>query len=173
MHNKVVEAFMDDCASEFERIAGIITVPEDSGSTKETNAVRVDSLPFLTKYALIKSCGIIELCFKTIICDQVSQKENVRIKKYLDDTFLSRGVNPKVKAIAGYLAKFDEAWPKEFENRVQVKDDKISPSMRYLVDERNKHAHGKDTRIGFHEILSCFRYGRMAVEILDDVVSGS
>ena len=171
MRNKVAEAFLEDCSSELEKIVAIVTLSEGSVCAKEVNAVRVESLSFLTKYALIKACGTIELCFKTIISERVTEKESVLVKKYLEETFLSRGINPKIKAISSHLSKFDEAWPKQFEDKIAAKDNKISSSMRYLVDERNKHAHGQDTRIGLHEVIECFGRGRNAIEILDEVVS--
>lgn len=170
MHNKGVEAFLDGCDLELTKITAIVTLPEDSGTAKEANIIRVESLPFLTKYSLIKACGTIELCFKTLVSECVTSKDNARVSKYLDETFLSRGINPKIGAMANYLRKFDDAWAKEFEAKVQAKDSRIITSVKYLVDERNKHAHGKDTRIGLQEVKECFAHGRMAIEILDEML---
>lgn len=171
MHNKAVEGFLDGCDLELSKIAAIVTLPEGAGAPKEVNALRVESLPFLTKYALVKTSGTMELCFKTLVTDCVGSRENARVVRYLDETFTSRGINPKIGTMVDYLKKFDDRWPKELDAQIKAKDTQIFSSVRYLVDERNKHAHGKDTRIGLQEIRECFAHGRVALEILDEIIS--
>ena len=77
MNNRNAEEKINQCVSELERIKNIII-----SLGKMSNPV-----PFLTKYAIIKSCGTIEACFKEIIADYKVHEQNEKIKNFINQKF--------------------------------------------------------------------------------------
>ncbi len=59
INNINAKAAIDDCNAELDRITGIIN---GVGSTSPLSG-------YLTKYSLIRICGTLEVCYKTIIAD--------------------------------------------------------------------------------------------------------
>ncbi|MBW2663444.1 MAG: hypothetical protein JRD93_16020 [Deltaproteobacteria bacterium] len=78
MNNTTAKEKIEQCLEELEKIKDIIIA---IGRTSHP-------VPFLTKYAIVKSCGTIEICFKAILSDhELTQHNRVTVKV----TFLKTG----------------------------------------------------------------------------------
>lgn len=77
MNNTDVQQLLDNCDVELTHIASIIT---SLGGTNLT-------VPYLNKYSVIKSCGTIEISFKTLIADYCSKRSKSQVKNFLNKKF--------------------------------------------------------------------------------------
>ena len=100
MNNHTAKEKIEQCREELERIKHIII-----GIGRTSHPV-----PFLTKYAIIKSCGTIENCFKTILSDYKIEEQNDKVKNFIDAKFRNSSINPSKDNIHKALKLFDEEW---------------------------------------------------------------
>jgi len=73
MNNITAKEKIEQCLEELEKIKHIIIA---IGRTSHP-------VPFLTKYAIVKSCGTIEICFKAILSDHKIGEQNDKVKTLL------------------------------------------------------------------------------------------
>jgi hypothetical protein len=162
MKNVNSRSSIEQCAAEFERILQII-----DGLGQMSNVV-----PFLTKYAIIRACGTIEYCFKTIISD-LHAGNSLQVQNYIDNTIRNSSMNPSMTNIYKTLNKFDYSWNNNFKKRLKQHPDftRIKYSIDSLNTARNSFAHGNSTSSSFDSIRNYFQDCIILLEILDDVVS--
>ncbi len=99
MNNQEALNLIDNCKDELKRIFHLI-----EGHGRTSNIV-----PFLTNYAIVKSCGTVENCFKTIIAD-IHSDQSPQVVNYVDNTIRNSSMNPSMNNICNTLNKFDKTW---------------------------------------------------------------
>jgi len=161
MNNPEASIALKSCIDEFDSIAKLIDV---LGHTSKP-------IPYITKYSLIKACGTIEFCFKTIIAD-IHQDQTKQIKNYIDKNIRMRGMNPSKVNICNVLSSFDDTWNKDFKNRLKTHKDskRIEYSLDSLNNARNSFAHGGSITLTFETIKKYLIDAIEVVKILDSVV---
>lgn len=161
MNNLTAEVSLNDCSAELLKIQQGIDFLHQSHSM----------VPFLTNYAVIKCCGTIEYCFKTIISDFHSTSSN-QAKNYIENTFLNSSMNPSKDNICKSLKQFDDQWLASFKNLLNLEPNKsrIDSSLSSLNQARNSFAHGSNPAISFASLVTYFQDARKIIEILDQVV---
>lgn len=161
MNNITAETSIGACKNELDRIKMLI-----DGMGPTSNPV-----PFLTKYAIIKSCGTIEFCFKTILSD-VHAGQSQQIVNYINNTFRSSSINPSKDNICKNLIRFDETWNENFKNQLNAHPHRtrIEDSLKSLNNARNDFAHGGHPTTTFENVVEYFDDSVEIIKILDDVV---
>lgn len=99
MNNQEAQGYIDNCLEEFERIYHLV---KGHGGTSPI-------VPFLINYSVVKACGTIEVCFKTIIADAVTGTSQ-QIINYIDHTVRNTSKNPSRDNIHRTLKMFDHDW---------------------------------------------------------------
>ncbi len=162
MNNKDVQALLADCDADLTKVSAVYNV------FGATNAIA----PFLTKYALIRACGTIEVAFKMIVADFGAKRSKAQIKQFLTMTVRNNSRNPTYSNICSLLGYFDEGWRKQFKVRVDARGDKAAVllALQSLVDSRNEFAHGGSPTITLNDVLTYFAQTRQIMEDLDAVV---
>jgi hypothetical protein len=130
---------------------------------------------FLTRYAIIKACGAIELSYKTIIADFCEQEQSQQIKNLLSVKVRNAANNPTLDNMYRSLSDFDESWKELFKQQLQVMQDKdrCCVSLSSLNDLRNDFAHGGSPAPSFEDVERYFKDSIKIIEILDGVVFSS
>lgn len=148
MNNPNVQALIEECFFEFDRIEQLIYV------LTNTNP----AVPFLTKYALIKACGTIEQAFKTIIYDFTCTNQSEHVKNFIEKSFKRSSLNPSINNIHSSLEKFNEQWNENFKNFLKNEPNKerVSSSLKSLNNARNQFAHGANPSMTFNDIKLYF-----------------
>lgn len=161
MNNQEALTSIQECTNELTRIQFLI---ESVGGTSPLAS-------FLTRYATIKSCGTIELCFKTIISD-IHSGQSPQIVNYVDSTIRNSSMNPSLDNICKVLKKFDLEWCNNFKERFRRLPDypKVKDSLESLNEARNTFAHGKHITASFNDIKSYFHDSIKVIELLDNIV---
>lgn len=159
MNNERAISLVEDCSSDLERISLII---EELGGTDR-------AIQYLTKYSIIKVCGTLEQCFKTIISDFSTLNQNQQLKNYVDSTFRESSINPNINNIYNSLAKFDENWKANFKLRLNADENKsrILSSLQSLNNARNEFAHGGNPNTTFNDVKNYFLDAKAIIEYID------
>jgi len=159
MNNQSALALIQQCEFDLQRIDLII---QALGSTN--NAV-----PYVTKYAIIKVCGTLEQCFKTIISDFSCSGQSSQVKKFVDISFRESSINPNLDNIHKSLKKFDEQWNDNFKSLLSADPDvaRIRTSISSLNNARNEFAHGGNPTITFTDVNAYFIDAKKIIEFID------
>jgi len=162
MNNSIVETLINDCQDELDKISLLIDV---LGNTNR-------AVPFLTKYALIRTCGTLEQSFKTIISDFSTTNQSSQVRNYIDFTFRESSMNPSIDNICSSLKKFDENWRDSFKGLLNgdVNAGRIKQSINSLNNSRNIFAHGRDPQITFNDVERYFIDAKIIIGYIDDSV---
>lgn len=159
MNNVSALEVIEGCNTELEKIHFII---QGIGSTSHP-------VPYLTKYAIIKACGTIEYCFKTILSDSSVQGQSTQMKNYIDNTFRNSSLNPSRDNISKILKQFDVEWNNRFKIELDNLEHKerILDSLKSLNEARNTFAHGGNPSATFESIRNYFTDSVKIIEIID------
>jgi hypothetical protein len=162
MNNSSVENELSGCKNELDQIDALIA------SLGLTSSIS----PYLSKYAIIRSCGSIETAFKTLIADRVSRRGNSQVKRFLRRRIRDGSANPSFDNICKFLLDFDEQWKRDFKAIIDSHPSKsaLLTSLQSLVDARNDFAHGGNPTVSITDILRYFGDARLILEKLDSVI---
>lgn len=163
MNNSAVERMLDDCAAELDHLA-VLVAAHGPASTL---------VPYLTKYAIIRSCGTIEQSFKTIVADYCSYKSKAQIKQFLTVRVRDSSSNPSWDNLCKLLKEFDSNWLSNFKDQVDMDADKtqLKDSLKSLVNARNDFAHGGSPSSSIGDVKSYFDHARKIIHYMDAVVA--
>jgi hypothetical protein len=162
MNNQEALSSIESCQDELQRIFHLI----------EGHGHMSPIVPFLTNYAIVKSCGTAEFCFKTIISD-IHAEQSPQIVNYVDNTVRNSSMNPSLDNIYKTLKKFDDSWNEIFKEKLNAHTDgkRLKSSLDSLNTARNTFAHGKSPTSSFENIRAYFDDTIEVLKILDQVVS--
>ncbi len=161
MNNTNAQTAIEDCERELEKINHLI---QGLGTMTPVTS-------YLSKYCLVKVCGTIEYCFKTIIADFYSVA-SPQLSCYLDKKIRQSSKNPSYNNICSLLKDFNEEWNHQFKNTIEHHPSKtrILTSLESMNNNRNNFAHGQGCTPSFSDIQSQFSDARIVINILDEVV---
>lgn len=162
MNNNDVLLVLDECQADLDKVMGII---DSLGQTSNI-------VPYLTKYAIIKACGTIEVAWKGIIADHCSKRSKKQVKTFIDFKVRDSSRNPSYSNICALLQEFDGDWKESFKQTLDAHSDKSEAltSLSSLVDARNDFAHGGNPTLTIHDVIKYYRYSRIVIEIVDSIV---
>ena len=164
---------------EFQQMIDDCNVELDDIQTKIAALPSTDRMrQYLTNYALIRTCGIAEFVYRSIITDYFSKYSSTQINKYLESTIRNASHSVLYDNICALLGKFDDSWRNNFQTTVAThtnssgKNDKekLILSTKSLVNNRHAFAHGKSTSVSFTQIKEYFKDVIELIKILDAVV---
>jgi hypothetical protein len=162
MNNPSVESELIICKNELDQIHSLIA------SLGLTSAIPA----YLSRYAVIRGCGAIEIAFKSLVADRVSRRGNVQVKRFLRKRIREGSANPSFDNMCKFLVDFDEQWNSEFKNLVRMNPNKpeLLASLESLVAARNDFAHGGSPSVSITDVLRYFDDARRVLEMLDLVI---
>lgn len=162
MNNRRVERMLDNCAAELTAISIIF----------RTVSIFSPQAQFLTRYALIKSCGTIELGYKSLIADRAKFGATNELKSYVDAKLLGNSRNPSYEVILDALGDFSEDWEISFRQSINGRPDRerLKNSLISLKNGRNTFAHGGIPTVSFAYVNQYFDDSRLLLEALDAVL---
>lgn len=149
--------------------------------TTEINDIesRINALPpldkgiqYYTNYALIKTCGTVELVYRSIVADHFSQLANSRIDTYLDSTVRQGSNSAKYDNMKKLLDKFDHQWASNFQTTVHGMSDgqRLIAASNSLVTNRHSFAHGQTPTATFLEIKQYYLDVVQLITVFDSIV---
>lgn len=124
---------------------------------------------YLISYSVIKSSGSIEVVFKQIIYDYLTNGVEEKTATYLEKMILDSSCNPNTGNMSNMLQNICVEWKKRFDTEVKSsgKKDKINS----LVQLRNDFAHGDNITVSIDTVITYYEAAKEILYILDSVVS--
>lgn len=129
---------------------------------------------YLTKYALIKASGTLEMVYRSIIADYFTGFHSPQLENFLDAKVRHGSSSAKYEMMSKLLKMFDESWSDCFKKNVSMRSDsdKIIVSSNSLVRNRHDFAHGQEPTATFNEIKQYYLDTLELIKELDLVVNG-
>jgi hypothetical protein len=162
MNNQNAEILWKKCAAELLEIDSILkSIGHFDSKT-----------PFLTKYALVKSHGTIELVIKTIIADFLEKNQSTQIRNFIENKFRKVALSIRYDNLCKMLSDLDESWTSAIKskmNKLKTKAEVIDV-LKSLSAARNEFAHGGAVTVTFQDIYSYFKKSRRLVNIFDKII---
>ncbi len=158
INNAIARAAIDDCNAELLRITGIIN---GVGSTSPLSG-------YLTKYSIIRICGTLEVCYKTIIADYYENLAPM-VGQFIGHHLRDASMNPTLENIYNALARFDNTKNQNFKASVARLNnpETLKESFSVLNRERNNVAHGASSTLSFNDMKIRFAQAIQIIEVLD------
>lgn len=148
---------VDDCKLELDQIKIWI------------NKNRMDSqVRYLVSYAIIRTSGTIEVIYKSIIYNHLSDGVNQEAVKFLTGSILDSPSNPKTSNIKALLEKINADWSEAFEK--EVKESGKKSDLNSLVQLRNDFAHGANITQSIETVIKYFNGAIDILNILEKIV---
>lgn len=162
MNNSDVDLLLTQCRSELVHVESSIA----------TLGVVSSVAPYLTKYAVIRACGAVEVSFKALIADFCNKGSKKQVKRYIALKITRSSANPSHSKIIEMLDHFDEDWKNTFKANIGADPDKthLLDSLQSLVDARNEFAHGGNPTLSISDVIRHFDNARRVLEYVDHVV---
>lgn len=163
MNNADVDLQLTQCRSELVHVE----------TTIATVGIMSPMVPYLTKYAVIRACGSIEVSFKALVADFCSKRSKAQVKRFIHLRIRKGSANPSQQNIMNTLHAFDESWSKKFKANLKADPDKqrLLVSLQSLVDARNEFAHGGSPTLSISDVLRHFDHARRVVVHVDTVIA--
>ena len=162
MNNSDVELLLTQCRSELDHVeASIVTL-----------GVMSPVAPYLTKYAVVRACGAVEVSFKALVADFCSKRSKKQVKRYIGLKIVRSSTNPSHDKIVEMLSQFDDNWQKTFKANIGSDPNKaqLLSSLQSLVDARNEFAHGGSPTLSINDVIKHFEHARKVLEHVDTVI---
>lgn len=162
MKNSDVANVIAQCDAELAHIQTIIAV------TGATDLV----VPYLTKYAVVRTCGCIETSFKSVIADYCSHGSKMQVKRFIARRIREGSANPTINNMHNFLLDFDKSWQSAFKTNLgaEPNSQQLLTSLQSLVDARNEFSHGGNPTVSLADVISYYTHAKRIIEIMDDVV---
>jgi len=106
----------------------------------------------LSRFLVIRSCGHIEFTFEESFCSFAEARSSPSIAAYIRSGFF-KGANPRPERLVTTLKRLDPVIAADVEIFLQADDQERSRDLQFLIDRRNKIAHGQSENVGRRRAL--------------------
>lgn len=121
----------------------------------------------LTRFLVIRSCGHIEFTFDEAFCSFAESKASPSVASFIRTQFF-RGAGPTPDRILGTLRKLEPTKADRMEQLIDKDDQRLRRELSFLVDRRNKIAHGQSETVRKRKALDL---ANVAIEVGDRIVA--
>lgn len=150
---------LDDARQELESIREWIN--------KDRNKFDIKT-KYLVSYAVVKASGSIEVVFKKIVFDFLSQNVREETGQYLEKMILDSSCNPNTGNMSNMLQNISGLKRNIFDQ--QVKESEKKDKLNSLVQLRNDFAHGDNVNILINTVITYYDAGISILNILDNII---
>lgn len=128
-----------------------------------------DSLnPFLIAYSIVKACGVIEVVYKSMVVQIISEGAKAEARNYFEKSIIDSSSNPNTGNILRLLEGINPTWRQAFDNKITGQNEK--GSLNSLVNLRNDFAHGRSVTASIGDVKRYFEDARTILTWLDTII---
>lgn len=98
-------------------------------------------LQWLTRMLVVRASGYIEQTAREVFWGYVDERAGGLVKAF-GHSWLDRSRNPSPENLLDIIGRFDQALRVEFDQLLDADDQKLRRELAFLVDRRNRIAHG-------------------------------
>ena len=121
----------------------------------------------ISRFLVVRACGHIEFTFEEAFCTLAESRSSPSVASYVRSGFF-RGSNPRPSRLTDTLGKFDPVIAGIIADHLEAGDQRLSRELSFMVDRRNKIAHGQSENVSRRRAL---QLGEVALEIGDAVTA--
>jgi hypothetical protein len=122
-----------------------------------------DARDWLAHLLVVRSCGYVEQTVLSVGLGYLVGRSAGPARSF-GQSWLSRGPNPTPEALTTLVARFDSSWSEELGELLEADDQRLHRELSFLVDRRNKIAHGLNEGLG---VAKALRLRKVAYEVAD------
>lgn len=116
-----------------------------SGTSEEISSA-------ISRFLIIRSAGHIEYTFDECLnCYSIS-KAHPNVANFVKSGLFS-GRNPSPAKLVSQLSRLSPQWGRELETMLNSDDENVRRELTYLVDRRNRIAHGQNESVRMRKTL--------------------
>jgi hypothetical protein len=113
----------------------------------------IETLTWLARLLVVRSSGYVEQSVHIIIRGFVAEKSGGYVRTFAH-SWLERSQNPSPDTLRALLGRFDASLESDFEAFLKRDDEKYGRELSFMVDRRNRIAHGLNEGIGHARALA-------------------
>jgi hypothetical protein len=125
---------------------------EELGTTVE-QARDPDILQWLTRMLVVRSSGYIEQTSREVFWGYIEERAGGLVRAF-GHSWLDKSRNPSPDNLVGMIGRFDHALKIQFEELLELNDQRLRRELAFLVDRRNHIAHGLSEGINRDKALA-------------------
>lgn len=122
-----------------------------------------DVVQELSRFLVVRSCGFLEQVSQECCRAYLASKSDPRSAGF-GGSWLGRGRNASPSQLVELVRRFDAEWGAELERELNADDERLKREVSFLVDRRNKIAHGLSEGIGARRAMDL---ALVAIEVTD------
>jgi hypothetical protein len=122
---------------------------------------------WLARLLVVRSCGYVEQTILEVCRGYVHGRSGGPVRAF-GRSWLERGSNPTPDALLELVGRFDATWAANLQDFLEEEDQRLHREVSFLVDRRNKIAHGLNEGIG---TVKALQLSDIAREISDWFIS--
>ncbi len=122
-----------------EELAQLVSTPHDS--------LAHEARDWLARFLVVRSCGFLEQTVVQVCRGYVAERSGGPVRTF-SQSWLERSPNPSPDALALLTGRFDSTWANDLMELLEADDQRLQREVAFLVDRRNKIAHGLNEGIG-------------------------
>lgn len=129
---------------------------DDLASLLEDPAARGvphEALDWLARFLVVRSCGYLEQTVIEVSRGYVRGKAGGPARAFAI-SWLERSPNPSPDALTLLTGRFDAVWSSDLTEFFEADDQRMSRELNFLVDRRNRIAHGLNEGVGSQKALA-------------------
>lgn len=115
--------------------------------SSQGSGLQHEARDWLARLLVIRSCGFLEQTVVQVCRGYVHERSGGPVRSF-GHSWLERGRNPAPEALTLLTARFDSTWASELLELLDADDQRLHREIAFLVDRRNKIAHGLNEGIG-------------------------
>lgn len=128
-----------------DELAEIVRVPDDD--------LPRDARDWLARLLVIRSSGFLEQSTMIVCREYVRASAGGPVHSFAR-SWLDRSGNPAPDVLLRLTGRFDRAWATELGEILDADDERFRRELEFLVDRRNKIAHGFNESVGVAKALA-------------------
>ncbi len=106
----------------------------------------------VSRFLVVRACGHIEFTFEEAFCAYTASRSSPEVASFVRSGFF-RGSNPKPSRLTDALDRLDPSLAARVKAHLDAEDQRVSRELSFMVDRRNKIAHGQSENVGRRRAL--------------------
>lgn len=117
----------------------------------------------LSRFLVVRACGYLEQVAEECCRAYVRSHTTPQVSSY-GASWLGRGANPTPDHLSRLVRRFDATWADGFDVLMHSNGDLLRTELSFLVDRRNKIAHGLSEGITGRKALELATYAKQVAD---------
>jgi RiboL-PSP-HEPN len=111
-----------------------------------------DASDWLARFLVVRSCGYLEQTIAEVVHAYLRGRSGGPVRAFAT-SWMERSRNPTPEALLVLTGRFDSVWSSDLQTFLEADDQRLAREISFLVDRRNRIAHGLSEGVGGRKAL--------------------